>query len=111
MRRMIIAIAAVSSLHAQAYRFGRVWDGEKLLTNASAPLPGVGVAEEAAPPLPSGPSPSPGLPHEIVFIVAASAIAAGSSRIRLVNVLRLNSRLPQSIFANPPVVVCPARIL
>src|SRR2546428_10504173 len=34
MRGMIIAIATAASLHAQAYRFGRVWDGEKLLTNA-----------------------------------------------------------------------------
>jgi hypothetical protein len=37
----------------------------KLLTNASAPLPGVGVAEELAP-LPDAPIPSPGLPQEIV---------------------------------------------
>jgi hypothetical protein len=40
---------------------------EKLLTNASAPVPEVGVAEaDAAPPLPGAPIPNPGPPHEIV---------------------------------------------
>jgi imidazolonepropionase-like amidohydrolase len=34
MRQVIFALAAVSALQAQSYRFGRVWDGEKLLTNA-----------------------------------------------------------------------------
>src|SRR6202020_3021317 len=35
MIRLLIAVAALSAAtYAQAYRFGRVWDGEKLLTNA-----------------------------------------------------------------------------
>jgi imidazolonepropionase-like amidohydrolase len=32
--RFIFLFALLGSLHAEAYRFGRVWDGEKLLTNA-----------------------------------------------------------------------------
>ena len=32
--RFIFLFALVGALHAEAYRFGRVWDGEKLLTNA-----------------------------------------------------------------------------
>ena len=32
--RQLILLATACVLHAQAYRFGRVWDGEKLLTNA-----------------------------------------------------------------------------
>jgi imidazolonepropionase-like amidohydrolase len=35
MIRFVVIFAALSSaIHAQAYRFGRVWDGEKVLTNA-----------------------------------------------------------------------------
>jgi imidazolonepropionase-like amidohydrolase len=34
MIRFLILTALASAIHAQAYRFGRVWDGEKLLTNA-----------------------------------------------------------------------------
>ncbi len=33
-RVWLIYLALAGALHAQAYRFGRVWDGEKLLTNA-----------------------------------------------------------------------------
>jgi imidazolonepropionase-like amidohydrolase len=32
--RPLILFALAGALHAEAYRFGRVWDGEKLLTNA-----------------------------------------------------------------------------
>ena len=33
--RLLLSLAILASaLHAEAYRFGRVWDGEKLLTNA-----------------------------------------------------------------------------
>ncbi len=34
MIRFLILAVLASAVHAQAYRFGRVWDGEKLLTNA-----------------------------------------------------------------------------
>ena len=34
MIRLFIFAALASAIHAQAYRFGRVWDGEKVLTNA-----------------------------------------------------------------------------
>jgi imidazolonepropionase-like amidohydrolase len=34
MTRLVVFAALASALYAQAYRFGRVWDGEKLLTNA-----------------------------------------------------------------------------
>src|SRR5580692_7728937 len=35
MRSLLLTFAVLAAaLHAQAYRFGRVWDGEKLLTNA-----------------------------------------------------------------------------
>src|SRR5271169_405575 len=32
--RPLILFALLGALHAESYRFGRVWDGEKLLTNA-----------------------------------------------------------------------------
>ncbi len=32
-RTFFICLALAGALHAQAYRFGRVWDGEKVLTN------------------------------------------------------------------------------
>jgi imidazolonepropionase-like amidohydrolase len=34
MKTFVVLAALAASLHAQAYRFGRVWDGEKVLTNA-----------------------------------------------------------------------------
>ena len=34
MFRLFVALIFSAALHAQAYRFGRVWDGEKTLTNA-----------------------------------------------------------------------------
>lgn len=35
MTRLLLAVAVISgATYAQAYRFGRVWDGEKVLTNA-----------------------------------------------------------------------------
>src|SRR5260370_16443649 len=34
MKSFVFLAALAASLHAQAYRFGRVWDGEKVLTNA-----------------------------------------------------------------------------
>jgi imidazolonepropionase-like amidohydrolase len=33
-RTLFVFVALADALHAQAYRFGRVWDGEKVLTNA-----------------------------------------------------------------------------
>jgi imidazolonepropionase-like amidohydrolase len=33
-RTLVVCAALASALHGQAYRFGRVWDGEKILTNA-----------------------------------------------------------------------------
>jgi imidazolonepropionase-like amidohydrolase len=32
--KILLAIAAAALLHAQAYKFGKVWDGEKLIDNA-----------------------------------------------------------------------------
>jgi imidazolonepropionase-like amidohydrolase len=34
MIRFLLLASLVSAIHAESYRFGRVWDGEKLLTNA-----------------------------------------------------------------------------
>ena len=34
MTRVLLLLSTLSALHAQAYRFGRVWDGEKLIPNA-----------------------------------------------------------------------------
>ena len=33
-RSFFVFVALVSALHAQAYRFGRIWDGEKMIANA-----------------------------------------------------------------------------
>src|SRR5580692_6639328 len=34
MIRLMVFVALAAAVHGEAYRFGRVWDGEKLLTNA-----------------------------------------------------------------------------